>query len=42
MFARCISQVRCRARLAHRLPTINQVNRDQVELLRRFRACETR
>ena len=28
-----------RARLAHRLPTINQVNRDQVELLRRFRAC---
>jgi phosphoenolpyruvate carboxylase len=29
-----------RARLAHRLPTINQVNRDQVELLRRFRACE--
>ena len=30
-----------RARLAHRLPTINQVNRDQVELLRRFRACET-
>ena len=30
-----------RARLAHRLPTINQVNRDQVELLRRFRACDT-
>jgi phosphoenolpyruvate carboxylase len=30
-----------RARLAHRLPTINQVNRDQVELLRRFRASET-
>jgi len=30
-----------RARLAHRLPTINQVNRDQVELLRRFRACQT-
>jgi phosphoenolpyruvate carboxylase len=30
-----------RARLAHRLPTINQVNRDQVELLRRFRACES-
>lgn len=30
-----------RARLAHRLPVINQVNRDQVELLRRFRACET-
>ncbi|HXW71623.1 MAG TPA: phosphoenolpyruvate carboxylase [Methylocella sp.] len=30
-----------RARLAHRLPTINQVNRHQVELLRRFRACET-
>ncbi|HET6378222.1 MAG TPA: phosphoenolpyruvate carboxylase [Methylocella sp.] len=29
-----------RARLAHRLPTINRVNRDQVELLRRFRACE--
>jgi phosphoenolpyruvate carboxylase len=29
-----------RARLAHRLPTINQVNRDQVELLRRFRACK--
>jgi phosphoenolpyruvate carboxylase len=26
-----------RARLAHRLPTINQVNRTQVELLRRFR-----
>ncbi len=26
-----------RARLAHRLPTINQVNRAQVELLRRFR-----
>jgi phosphoenolpyruvate carboxylase len=30
-----------RARLAHRLPTINQINRNQVELLRRFRACET-
>jgi phosphoenolpyruvate carboxylase len=30
-----------RARLAHRLPTIAQVNRDQVELLARFRACET-
>ncbi|MGQ0445669.1 MAG: phosphoenolpyruvate carboxylase [Beijerinckiaceae bacterium] len=30
-----------RARLAYRLPTINQVNRDQVELLARFRACET-
>lgn len=30
-----------RARLAHRLPTINQVNRDQVDLLRRFRACTT-
>jgi phosphoenolpyruvate carboxylase len=30
-----------RARLAHRLPTINQVNRDQVELLRRFRASDT-
>ncbi|MCL2384325.1 MAG: phosphoenolpyruvate carboxylase [Alphaproteobacteria bacterium] len=30
-----------RARLAHRLPTINQVNRDQVELLRDFRACES-
>ncbi|MGH6851398.1 MAG: phosphoenolpyruvate carboxylase, partial [Methylocella sp.] len=30
-----------RARLAHRLPTISQVNRDQVELLRRFRACQT-
>jgi phosphoenolpyruvate carboxylase len=29
-----------RARLAHRLPVINQVNRGQVELLRRFRACE--
>jgi phosphoenolpyruvate carboxylase len=29
-----------RARLAHRLPTINQVNRAQVELLRRFRACQ--
>jgi phosphoenolpyruvate carboxylase len=28
------------ARLAHRLPTINQVNRAQVELLRRFRACQ--
>jgi phosphoenolpyruvate carboxylase len=28
-----------RARLAHRLPVINQVNRAQVELLRRFRAC---
>jgi phosphoenolpyruvate carboxylase len=30
-----------RARLAHRLPIITQVNRGQVELLRRFRACET-
>jgi phosphoenolpyruvate carboxylase len=30
-----------RARLAHRLPTINRVNRDQVELLRRFRTRET-
>ncbi|QBR72780.1 phosphoenolpyruvate carboxylase [Beijerinckiaceae bacterium] len=30
-----------RARLDHRLPTINRVNREQVELLRRFRACET-
>lgn len=30
-----------RARLAHRLPTINKVNRDQVELLRRFRECKT-
>jgi phosphoenolpyruvate carboxylase len=29
-----------RARLAHRLPTINQVNRAQVELLRRFRSGE--
>ncbi len=29
-----------RARLAHRLPVINQVNRAQVELLRRFRACQ--
>ena len=30
---------RFRARLAHRLPTINQVNREQIELLRRFRAA---
>jgi phosphoenolpyruvate carboxylase len=29
-----------RARLAHRLPTINQVSREQIELLRRFRAAE--
>ena len=28
-----------RARLAHRLPTVNQVNREQIELLRRFRAA---
>ena len=27
-----------RSRLAHRLPTINKVNREQVELLRAFRA----
>ena len=31
-----------RARLAHRLPTINQVNRDQVELLRRFLCLRNR
>jgi len=29
-----------RASLAERLPTINEVNREQVELLRRFRASE--
>jgi phosphoenolpyruvate carboxylase len=29
-----------RARLDQRLPTINEVNREQVELLRRFRAAE--
>jgi len=29
-----------RERLADRLPTINEVNREQVELLRRFRATE--
>jgi phosphoenolpyruvate carboxylase len=29
-----------RARLADRLPTINEVNREQVELLRRFRSTE--
>jgi phosphoenolpyruvate carboxylase len=29
------------SRLAHRLPTINKVNREQVELLRGFRACAT-
>ncbi|MBO0734174.1 MAG: phosphoenolpyruvate carboxylase [Methylocapsa sp.] len=29
-----------RGRLAHRLPTINQVSRAQVELLRRFRSCQ--
>ncbi len=29
-----------RARLAHRLPIINQVNRQQVDLLRRFRAAQ--
>ncbi|HMK88922.1 MAG TPA: phosphoenolpyruvate carboxylase [Methylocystis sp.] len=29
-----------RARLADRLPTINEVNREQVELLRRFRAAQ--
>jgi phosphoenolpyruvate carboxylase len=29
-----------RASLAERLPTVNQVNREQVELLRRFRASE--
>ncbi len=28
-----------RARLAHRLPTVNQVSREQIELLRRFRAA---
>ncbi len=30
-----------RASLAERLPTINEVNREQVELLRRFRASES-
>ena len=30
------------ARLAHRLPTINEVNREQVELLRRFRSTQRR
>jgi phosphoenolpyruvate carboxylase len=29
-----------RARLDERLPTINQVNRQQVELLRRFRSAD--
>ena len=29
-----------RARLADRLPTINEVNREQVELLRRFRNAQ--
>jgi phosphoenolpyruvate carboxylase len=29
-----------RGRLAHRLPTINQVSRAQVDLLRCFRACQ--
>jgi phosphoenolpyruvate carboxylase len=29
-----------RSRLEHRLPTINKVNRQQVELLRGFRACD--
>ena len=29
-----------RARLAHRLPTVNQVNREQIELLRRFRSSD--
>jgi phosphoenolpyruvate carboxylase len=29
-----------RSRLAHRLPTINKVNREQVELLRAFRASQ--
>ena len=29
-----------RASLAERLPTINEVNREQVELLRRFRASD--
>ena len=29
------------ARLSHRLPTINEVNREQVELLRRFRSAES-
>ena len=28
------------ARLSHRLPTINEVNREQVELLRRFRSAQ--
>jgi phosphoenolpyruvate carboxylase len=31
---------RFRASLAERLPTVNQVNREQVELLRRFRASQ--
>ncbi len=30
-----------RGRLAHRLPTINKVNREQVKLLQGFRACAT-
>jgi phosphoenolpyruvate carboxylase len=29
-----------RARLAHRLPTVNQVNREQIELLRRYRSAD--
>ncbi|HQR53504.1 MAG TPA: phosphoenolpyruvate carboxylase [Burkholderiales bacterium] len=29
-----------RTRLAHRLPTINQVSREQIDLLRRFRAAD--
>jgi phosphoenolpyruvate carboxylase len=28
------------ARLTHRLPVINEVNREQVELLRRFRSSD--
>ena len=32
---------RFRRRLARRLPTINQVSRQQVDLLRRFRAAST-
>jgi phosphoenolpyruvate carboxylase len=32
---------RFRRRLARRLPTVNQVSRLQVELLRRFRAAQT-
>jgi phosphoenolpyruvate carboxylase len=28
------------ARLSHRLPVINEVNREQVELLRRFRSAQ--